>query len=135
MAISKAPSSPCSRRNGVWRGAAGAAAAHAIVDEKPAEQYLAPEFELFRQLFEGARHSAVIADPSEFVWDGERLLHGRPAGRSGLQPPHGFRSMNLPRSAALPGIRTRPSLRRIRVRMRSTPTSAILFARRRQLAG
>jgi len=51
----------------------------AIVDEKPAEQYLAPEFELFRQLFEAHGIAAVIADPSEFVWDGERLLHaGQP---------------------------------------------------------
>ncbi|MBI2306139.1 MAG: hypothetical protein HYU78_02440 [Rhodocyclales bacterium] len=47
----------------------------AIVDEKPAEQYLAPEFELFRRLFEANGIVAVIADPSEFVWDGARLLH------------------------------------------------------------
>ena len=51
----------------------------AIVDEKPADQYLAPEFELFRQLFEAHGISAVIADPSEFAWDGERLLQaGQP---------------------------------------------------------
>jgi hypothetical protein len=48
----------------------------AIVDEQPTAQYLAPEFELFRRLFEANGISAVIADPSEFVWDGERLLHG-----------------------------------------------------------
>ena len=47
----------------------------AIVDEKPAEQYLAPEFELFRRLFEANGIGAVIADPAEFVWDGSRLLH------------------------------------------------------------
>lgn len=47
----------------------------AIVDENPAAQYLAPEFELFRRLF--ARHgiAAVIADPVELVRDGERLLY------------------------------------------------------------
>ena len=45
----------------------------AIVDEAPGEQYLAPEFELFRQLFEAAGSAAVIADPAEFAWDGERL--------------------------------------------------------------
>ena len=46
-----------------------------IVDEAPLEQYLAPEFELFRQLF--AQHSitAAIADPSELVWRGGQLLH------------------------------------------------------------
>jgi hypothetical protein len=48
----------------------------AIVDEEPAAQYLAPEFELFRRLFEANGITAVIADPSEFLWDGERLLHG-----------------------------------------------------------
>ncbi len=47
----------------------------AIVDERPGEQYMAPEFELFRRLFERAGIAAVIADPSEFVWDGARLLH------------------------------------------------------------
>jgi hypothetical protein len=47
----------------------------AIVDEKPAGQYLAPEFELFRRLFEANGIGAVIADPAEFVWDGSRLLH------------------------------------------------------------
>lgn len=51
----------------------------AIVDEKPAEQYLAPEFELFRQLFEVNGIATVIADPSEFTWDGAQLLHaGQP---------------------------------------------------------
>ncbi|MFC5300986.1 hypothetical protein [Azospira restricta] len=51
----------------------------AIVDETPGEQYLAPEFELFRRLFERAGIAAVVADPSEFTWDGARLLHaGQP---------------------------------------------------------
>lgn len=51
----------------------------AIVDDKPGEQYLAPEFELFRQLFEANGIAAVIADPSEFRWDGARLLQaGQP---------------------------------------------------------
>jgi len=47
----------------------------AIVDENPAAQYLAPEFELFRRLF--ARHgiAAIIADPAEFSRDGNCLLH------------------------------------------------------------
>lgn len=45
----------------------------AIVDEAPAEQYLAPEFELFRQIFEGAGIAAVIADPQELNWDGRYL--------------------------------------------------------------
>jgi hypothetical protein len=47
----------------------------AIVDERPARQYLAPEFELFRQLFEANGISAVIADVSELSRDGNRLLH------------------------------------------------------------
>jgi hypothetical protein len=47
----------------------------AIVDENPAAQYLAPEFELFRQLFEANGIAAVIADPAELSRDGQRLLH------------------------------------------------------------
>lgn len=47
----------------------------AIVDENPAGQYLAPEFELFRQLFEAHGIAAVVADPGEFTRAGDRLLH------------------------------------------------------------
>lgn len=46
----------------------------AIVDENPAGQYLGPEFELFRQLFEAAGIAAVVVDPAELAWDGERLV-------------------------------------------------------------
>jgi len=61
-----------------WRRARGDAPLTriAIVDEQPATQYMAPEFELFRRLFERNGIAALIADPAEFVWDGERLLHG-----------------------------------------------------------
>ncbi|MGE5492034.1 MAG: hypothetical protein ACM31P_12205 [Actinomycetota bacterium] len=45
----------------------------AIVDETPGEQYLAPEFELFRQLFEANGITALVADPGELAWDGKRL--------------------------------------------------------------
>ena len=47
----------------------------AIVDEAPATQFLAPEFELFRQLFVAAGIACVVADPSELRFDGERLTH------------------------------------------------------------
>lgn len=47
----------------------------AIIDENPAGQYLAPEFELFRQLFEAHGIAAVVADPAELQRDGDRLLH------------------------------------------------------------
>lgn len=51
----------------------------AIVDENPAEQFLAPEFELFRELFEEHGIAAVVADPRELSRDGNRLVHaGRP---------------------------------------------------------
>jgi hypothetical protein len=50
-----------------------------IVDDTPAEQYLAPEFELFRQLFAQHGLTATIADPSELSWQRGKLLHqGRP---------------------------------------------------------
>ncbi|MDE1546516.1 hypothetical protein PTW32_13895 [Dechloromonas agitata] len=51
----------------------------AIVDENPAEQFLAPEFTLFRALFEEHGIAAVVCDPSELSFDGEVLRHaGQP---------------------------------------------------------
>lgn len=51
----------------------------AIVDERPAEQYLAPEFELFRQMFQRRGVAASIADPSALEWiDGQLWHHGTP---------------------------------------------------------
>jgi hypothetical protein len=44
-----------------------------IVDDGPAAQYLAPEFELFRQMFRRHGLSARIADPQEFEWREGRL--------------------------------------------------------------
>ena len=46
-----------------------------IVDEAPADQYLAPEFELFRQLFAHHGIQAAIADPSELEWKNGQLMH------------------------------------------------------------
>ncbi len=45
----------------------------AIVDSRPGEQYLAPEFELFRELFEAHGLATMVADPGELAFDGERL--------------------------------------------------------------
>ena len=51
----------------------------AIVDESPAGQFLAPEFALFKTLFEQHGIAAVVADPGEFTLDGQQLLHaGQP---------------------------------------------------------
>jgi hypothetical protein len=47
----------------------------AIIDEKPAEQFLSPEFVLFKELFEEHGIAAVICDPAELESDGQRLLH------------------------------------------------------------
>ncbi len=47
----------------------------AIVDANPAEQFLAPEFELFRRLFEANGIAAIVADPSELTREGNHLLH------------------------------------------------------------
>lgn len=59
-----------------WRLARGAAPLTriAIVDEAPAGQFLAPEFELFRELFVAHGIAAAIADPADFVRAGDRLL-------------------------------------------------------------
>ncbi len=64
-----------------WRLARGAAPLRrvAIVDERPREQYLYPEFVLFRSLFERAGIEAVICDPGELACAGGTLSH---AGRT-----------------------------------------------------
>jgi uncharacterized circularly permuted ATP-grasp superfamily protein len=64
-----------------WRLQRGAAplVRVAIVDDAPQAQYLAPEFELFRQLFIRMGIDAVVADPSELQWRDGRLWHGEDA--------------------------------------------------------
>jgi hypothetical protein len=47
----------------------------AIVDEVPAQQYLHPEFLLFRHLFRSAGIDAVICDPGELAFADGRLTH------------------------------------------------------------
>ena len=47
----------------------------AIVDDQPAGQYLAPEFELARALFLAHDIAAVVADPRELQWEGGVLWH------------------------------------------------------------
>jgi hypothetical protein len=53
----------------------------AIVDDEPAAQYLAPEFELARAVFESNGIAAVVADPRELQWREGALRHpGLPDG-------------------------------------------------------
>ena len=51
----------------------------AIVDERPQEQYLYPEFLLFKQLFEAQGVAAVIADPNELQLRNGALYAGEQA--------------------------------------------------------
>ena len=48
----------------------------AIVDAAPAGQFLAPEFDLFQQLFESRGILALVADPGDLSFNGERVLCG-----------------------------------------------------------
>lgn len=48
----------------------------AIVDDAPEQQYLYPEFLLYRQLFRRHGVDAIICDPRELARQGSRLLHG-----------------------------------------------------------
>jgi hypothetical protein len=48
----------------------------AIVDERPEQQYLYPEFLLFQRLFQRRGLQAVIAGPTEFTLRGGVLWHG-----------------------------------------------------------
>lgn len=47
----------------------------AIVDERPAEQYLYPEFQLFEKLFKKHCLNAVVADPSELLFRNNDLWY------------------------------------------------------------
>ena len=47
----------------------------AIVDDQPEQQYLAPEFEMARELFLAHGLHAVIADPAQLEWRGGALWH------------------------------------------------------------
>jgi len=60
-----------------WRRGRGAQTLTriAIVDDAPTEQYLYPEFLLFRALFERHHLEAVIADARELVWRDGALWH------------------------------------------------------------
>jgi hypothetical protein len=60
-----------------WRAQRGDAPLRtiAIADDEPATQYLAPEFELARALFEAHGIHAVITDPRQLLWDGGALRH------------------------------------------------------------
>ena len=46
-----------------------------IVDDAPAQQYLAPEFEMARSLFAAHGLHAVVADPTELQWRDGALCH------------------------------------------------------------
>lgn len=61
-----------------WRAQRGDAPWHtvAIVDDEPASQYLAPEFELAREMFERHGLQAVVADPAALEWRDGALWHG-----------------------------------------------------------
>ncbi|MCM2251506.1 MAG: hypothetical protein NDJ19_04015 [Ramlibacter sp.] len=56
------------RGSAMWRSVV-------IVDDEPGEQYLAPEFELARQLFRAHGLQAVVSDPRELEWRQGRLWH------------------------------------------------------------
>ena len=60
-----------------WRAQRGTAPLQSvlIVDDDPVAQYLAPEFELFRQLFTRFGLAAAIADPSALTWHDGKLWH------------------------------------------------------------
>ena len=63
-----------------WRSQRGDAPLRsvAIVDDAPAGQYLAPEFELFRRLFEREGMAAQVVDASALDWRDGRLVAGVP---------------------------------------------------------
>lgn len=61
-----------------WNGSGNARPLEtiAIVDQRPDEQYLYPEFLLFQKLFQRAGIRVVVADPSELSYSNGALWHG-----------------------------------------------------------
>ncbi len=61
-----------------WRAERGEAPLGriAVVDERPREQFLYPEFLLFQKLFERHGIGATICDPGELRFEGGALRHG-----------------------------------------------------------
>ena len=67
-----------------WRSQRGAAPllTAAIIDDEPGAQYLAPEFDMFRRLFERQGLTAAVLDPQELAWRDGRLWFAKAgAGR------------------------------------------------------
>lgn len=64
---------------GVWRSAGRKEELLriALVDETPQTQYLAPEFELCRQVLTDAGWQVVVSAPEELFWDGGSLTHAQ----------------------------------------------------------
>lgn len=64
-----------------WRlgGTGGALRSVAIVDADPENQYLYPEFLMFRRLLQQHGIDAVIAGPEQLRWEDGRLWHGAAA--------------------------------------------------------
>lgn len=48
----------------------------AIVDDNPLQQYMLPEFMLFQNLFAKYQIDAIVCDPTELQFRGDRLWHG-----------------------------------------------------------
>ena len=59
----------------------------AIVDDGPQAQYLAPEFDLVRQMFTQRGVQAVIADPNELFWRDGKLWHAPASGGAAFGTP------------------------------------------------
>jgi hypothetical protein len=100
----------------------------AIVDEAPEQQYLYPEFLLFQKLFERHGLRAVIADPAELQWRGDRLRHGDLAVDLVYNRLTDF-YLEQPGSAAL-----REAYERRGVVLTPHPQAHALYADKRQLA-
>lgn len=60
----------------------------AIIDDDPADQYLAPEFQLYRRLFERAGLRAAILDPGQFRAGSADMVYNRLVDFSLDSPAH-----------------------------------------------
>jgi hypothetical protein len=116
------------------RGAGARPALVAIADERPREQFLYPEFELFAELFAGAGIRAEICDTAELERSGSGGRAARRSRRSRLPARHRLRArgvalgraarrLSCPRGRGVACASRTPSARE------QAPARAVLFAR------
>lgn len=113
---------------GAWLPRQGSTRRVALVDELPEEQFLYPEFLLYRRALQARGIDCTIADPSQLAWTGSDLLLSGERVDSVYNRLTDF-DLSAPASFAL-----RAAIRSGSIHISPTPRAHALFADKRNLA-